>query len=69
MAPAGTPPRILLKIQSEVAAIVRSPEVESKMTAMGLEVVASTPAEFTDYIRQETAKFGPLVKKANIKPE
>lgn len=69
LAPAGTPQRILLKIQSEVAAIVRSPEVESKMTAMGLEVVASTPAEFTDYIRQETAKFGPLVKKANIKPE
>lgn len=69
MAPAGTPPRILQKIQSEVAAIVRSPEVESKMTAMGLEVVASTPVEFTDYIRQEAAKFGPLIKKANIKPE
>lgn len=69
LAPAGTPPRILQKIHSEVAAIVRSAEVESKMTTMGLEVVASSPAEFTDYIRVEAAKFSPLIKKANIKPE
>lgn len=69
LAPAGTPPRILQKIQAEVAAIIRSPEVEARMTSMGLEVVGNTPAEFTDYIRQETQKFGPLIRKANIKPE
>ena len=39
------------------------------MVSMGLESVVSTPAEFTSYIKQETAKFGPLIKTANIKPE
>ena len=69
LAPAGTPPRILQKLQTEIAAIVRAPEFDAKMVSMGLESVVSTPAEFTSYIKQETAKFGPLIKTANIKPE
>jgi tripartite-type tricarboxylate transporter receptor subunit TctC len=69
LAPAGTPPVIVQKLQTEIAAIVRSPDFDAKMVSMGLEVVGNTPAQFTEYIRQETAKFGPLVKAANIKPE
>lgn len=69
LAPAGTPPAIVQKLQSEIATIVRSPDFDAKMVSMGLEVVGNTPAQFTEYIRQEMAKFGPLVKVANIKPE
>jgi tripartite-type tricarboxylate transporter receptor subunit TctC len=69
LAPAGTPPAIVQKLQSEIATIVRSPDFDAKMVSMGLEIVGNTPAQFTEYIRQETAKFGPLVKVANIKPE
>ncbi|MDB5744194.1 MAG: hypothetical protein JWR68_2509 [Polaromonas sp.] len=69
LAPAGTPPAIVQKLQSEIATIVRSPDFDAKMVSMGLEIVGNTPAQFTEYIRQEMAKFGPLVKVANIKPE
>ena len=69
LAPSGTPPQILQKIQSEVSTIVKNPDVETKLTSMGLEVVANSPADFKDYIRQQAARFGPLIRQANIKPE
>lgn len=69
LAPAGTPPQIVQKIQSDVAAIARSPDFEAKMSAMGYEIVASTPAAYAEFMRTEAAKFGPLIRNANIKPE
>lgn len=69
IAPAGTPPAIVNKLQAEVARIVHEPEFEAKMTAMGLQVVGDTPAEFAAYMKQESAKFGALIRAANIKAE
>jgi len=69
MAPAGTPPSIVNKLQLEVSRIAQDPEFDAKMTAMGLSVVANTPAEFASYIQQESTKLGALIRAANIKPQ
>ena len=69
MAPAGTPPEIVNKISAEIAAIVRLPDVRDQLVGMGLEPVGSSPAEFTQYIRAESTKWGKVIRDAKVKAE
>ena len=66
LAPAGTPPAIVDKLYREIAAIVKMPEVRSQLEGMGLEIVASSPAEFAAYIDSESRKWGKLIKDAKV---
>lgn len=69
LAPAGTPPEIVNRLSREIAAILKAPEVRDQLVAMGLEVVASTPAEYTDYIGVESTKWGKIIRDAKIQAE
>lgn len=69
MVPAGTPPAVVARIQSEVAKIVASDEMRQRFAAMGAEGVASTPADFKAFLDNETARYAKLVKEANLKLE
>ena len=66
LAPSGTPPAIVDKVAREVAAILRMPDVRAQLEAMGLEIVASPPAEFAAYIDGESRKWGKLIKDAKV---
>ncbi len=66
LAPAGTPDKIVAKLQKEVARILRLPEISSILDKRGLEVIANTPAEYVAYNRAELAKWAKTVKEANI---
>jgi tripartite-type tricarboxylate transporter receptor subunit TctC len=69
-APAGTPPEIVKKIHADVTAILKKPAFAQKHGASkGLQVVASTPKEFSDRIREDVATTGEMVRAANIKPQ
>ena len=67
MAPAGTPPEIVNKISADIAAILRMPDVRDQLTGMGLEVVGSSPAEFSQYVRSESEKWGKVIREAKVK--
>jgi tripartite-type tricarboxylate transporter receptor subunit TctC len=69
LAPAGTPPEIVNRLAREIAAILRTPEVRDQLVAMGLDVVASTPAEFADYNAAESKKWGKIIRDAKIQAE
>jgi tripartite-type tricarboxylate transporter receptor subunit TctC len=69
MAPAGTPPDVVAKISADIAAILKQPEVRDQLVSMGLEVVGSSPAEFDRYIKDESVKWGKVIKTAGIKAE
>ena len=69
VAPVGTPRPVLEKIAKEVAAAVGSPDIREKMKGLGAEVIASSPAEFAEFMDRESAKWGRVVREANIKPE
>ena len=69
VAPAGTPPAVVERLQQEVARALQSPETRAKLAGLGAEPVANTPAEFAVMIKSETAKWGKIVKDANIRPE
>jgi tripartite-type tricarboxylate transporter receptor subunit TctC len=67
VAPTGTPNEIVVKLSREIARIVRQPDVQAKI--VGTDAVGSTPEEFGAFMRSETAKWGQLVKKANIRAD
>jgi tripartite-type tricarboxylate transporter receptor subunit TctC len=69
VAPAGTPPATIDRLQREIARALDTPEMRAKLAALGAEPVANTPAEFAAMIRSETAKWSRIVKDAGIKPE
>ncbi len=69
MAPAGTPEPVLDRLNKEIVGIVTSDDFRKRMLALGAEVMASSRQEFAQRIENETAKFGQLVKEANLKIE
>jgi tripartite-type tricarboxylate transporter receptor subunit TctC len=69
VAPAGTPPATIKRLAAEIAAVLASPEIREKMKGLGAEVVANSPAEFASFMEKESAKWGRVVREANIKPE
>jgi tripartite-type tricarboxylate transporter receptor subunit TctC len=68
-APAGTPGEIAAKLNAEVVRIVNLPDVREKLDGMGVEPLGNTSVQVAEWIRREIAKFGPVVKAANIKAD
>ncbi len=66
VAPAGTPPAIVAKLQTDIAAVLLAPETRERLAAEGGEAVGSKPEEFGAFIKSEIAKFGKVVKAAKI---
>jgi tripartite-type tricarboxylate transporter receptor subunit TctC len=66
-APANTPRDILNKLSSEIARIVKQPEVAKRIAGMGSIPVGSTPTEFEAYNRSEQVKFAKIVKESGAK--
>lgn len=69
LAPAGTPRPIVDRLHQEIVRIMRAPDMKDRLTAEGLEVVASAPAEFAEHIKSETEKWAKVIKILGIKPE
>lgn len=70
LAPAGTSPEVLSRLQQEVAKIVRSPELQKRFGERGIDMIASaSPEEFSAAVRTETARYAKLAKDANIKAD
>jgi tripartite-type tricarboxylate transporter receptor subunit TctC len=69
LAPAGTPRNIVMRLNQELVKIMHSAELKAPLVASGTEPLTSTPEEFAAYIRQEIAKWGEVVRKANLKAD
>ena len=67
LAPAGTPPEIIRKIHDDVSKVVAIPALADRLAAEGLEVVITEPAELGALLKSDVAKWGDLVRPANIK--
>jgi tripartite-type tricarboxylate transporter receptor subunit TctC len=62
LAPAGTPPAVVSKVQQDVARILATPEMRERFAAQGAVPVGDTPAQFTAFIRSEIDKWTQVVK-------
>ena len=67
--PARTPSDAVTKIHAEVVKILGSPDLKAKLGPQGIELVTSSPAEFTRFIREDNAKWGKIIKEAGIKAD
>ncbi|MCC6472581.1 MAG: tripartite tricarboxylate transporter substrate binding protein [Burkholderiales bacterium] len=69
MVPAGTPREIIAAIQAGANAALKTPEVRERTGKLGLDSIGGTPEEFADLIRRERERWGPVIKRANIRVE
>jgi tripartite-type tricarboxylate transporter receptor subunit TctC len=69
MAPAGTPRPIVTRLNGELVKIMNTPEVKERLAGMATDPLTSTPEEFAAYLKQEIAKWGDVVRKANLKAD
>jgi hypothetical protein len=67
--PKDLPKEITERLSTEINRIVALPEVRSKMAAIGVEVVSSTPAGFAKTLQQDAAKFTKLIRELKITAE
>jgi tripartite-type tricarboxylate transporter receptor subunit TctC len=69
LAPAGTPRPIVTRLNGELVKIMHTPEVKERLATMATDPLTSTPEEFAAYLKREIAKWGEVVRKANLKAD
>ena len=67
LAPKGTPPAIIERLQRELKATLATAEVTGFMNTAGMEVIGSTPAEFDAYFREERDRWARIIKETGAK--
>ncbi len=66
VAPAKTPPEIVAKLNASAVKAMRDPAIAKKLTDLGFEVIANSPAEFAVALKDGIAKYGDLARSAHI---
>ena len=64
--PAGTPKEIVDKLQQEIAAAVKSPDIKAKLLEMGIVPEGDSPASFAAYVKADIAKWKRVIEQANV---
>ena len=67
--PAGVPKDILTKVNADIAQVLQSPEVRTSLAAQGIEPITSTPEALAQTIRDDHARWGKVIREANIKAD
>ena len=69
VAPAGTPPAIIKKLNLEIADKVRIPEIRDKFAGLGLEATSTTPQAFGDFVQSEIRKWGRVIEDSGTRAQ
>jgi tripartite-type tricarboxylate transporter receptor subunit TctC len=67
LAPKGTPPDIIERLEKEVKIALGTPEVRSYFENAGIEIVGSSPAEFAAYFREERDRWARVIREVGAK--
>ena len=67
MVPAATPKAIIARLNAEMNAILRQPDVVEKMRASGFDLIGGTPEDFGKLIKRETETWTPVIRKLGLK--
>ena len=69
LAPAGTPATVVNRLNAESNRVMQLPEVQARLPKEGLRHVAMTPQQFSDFVKSEKDKWGPIVKATGAKAD
>jgi tripartite-type tricarboxylate transporter receptor subunit TctC len=67
MVPAATPKPVIARLNAEMNAILKQPDVVEKMHASGFDLIGGTPEDFGNLIKRETDTWSPVIKKLGLK--
>lgn len=67
--PSATPRPVVARLQSDIARVVALPDIRKRMDELGMEPVASTPAQFDAFIQAEMKKWARVIAEAKIEAE
>jgi tripartite-type tricarboxylate transporter receptor subunit TctC len=69
LVPSATPAAIIDRINRDIIAVLAQPDVNERLSTLGFDPAATTPAEFGERIKNEIAKWGKVVRAAKIRIE
>lgn len=69
MAPAATPPAIVQRLRAELDGALKEPEVREKLRSAYFDPVGGTPAALGQFMREEQARWRPVIERAGLKPD
>jgi tripartite-type tricarboxylate transporter receptor subunit TctC len=69
LVPAGTPGEIIQRLHREIIAVFALSDVGQRMFDLGYETVGSSPREFAEFMRADTAQFARIISGAGIRPQ
>jgi len=68
-APAGTPPAIVDRLYTEIARILKTPDIQKRLGDLGLNIVEMTPAQLTALIKSDVPRLGKIVKDSGARAD
>jgi tripartite-type tricarboxylate transporter receptor subunit TctC len=66
-APAGTPPEIVRRLNAELVASLKEPDVQARFKQLSTDAVGNSPEEFAAFVRAELDKYARVIKGAGIR--
>jgi tripartite-type tricarboxylate transporter receptor subunit TctC len=69
LVPAGTPREVVDRLNREINAVLKMPDVVQKLNAQGFELVGGTPEEFGKLIADDAARWAPVIKRLGLKTD
>jgi tripartite-type tricarboxylate transporter receptor subunit TctC len=69
LAPAGTPPDVVKRLNADIASILAMPDVEERLRVLGIDRIAGTPEQFRDVIRADIERYAKIVKETGAKAD
>ncbi len=67
LVPAKTPAATVQRAQRELAAVLNSSDVKTRLIELGFDVVGSAPQQFAELLARESAQYARIIKSSNIK--
>jgi len=69
LAPAGTPPAIINRVNAEAVKVLARPDIKAALAAQGMDVISGTPEQFANHIKSEIARMTKIAATAGIKAD
>ena len=69
VAPGGTPPEVIERLNVEINKILQQPEIQARLAELGATPMGGSPADFEQHIASERAKWAKIISSANIAPQ
>ena len=69
LAPAGTPRDLVVRLNREMNAILKQPEINERLIKQGYEPASTSPEDFGRFIKSEITDYAALVKAAGIRAD